>query len=293
MNLVSTIIPVHKYSEVVKESILSAIHQDFISHKVFVIVNSLEDDIVEKIHNDFGQQIQVSEITKLGVSFARNEGIKLSSSEYIAFLDSDDVWYKNKLSKQIEYMRDNKYLICGTLMDYRTKMNKSKITNGDKTNNPKNIQVAKYMPFPVSSLIISRSCLQDNNIFSENLGTKKYGQVEDLELVSRLSNQYEIGLYPISTGAYLINTKGITSEEFVKQRSAGHHLSKLRNEGNVDIINDFNYSIKRTNKIKHEHLRLKLLTNIIDKHYIKSLFYFLFLTLTNPYLTYKKLIQRI
>ena len=292
MNSVSTIIPVHKYNQVTKEAILSAINQNYPKQKIHVIVNSVEKNLVNKIGKDFGKKIEITKIDDLGVSFARNKGIELSTSKYIAFLDSDDIWYKDKLSKQINYMIENNYTICGTLMDYRTNSYKSKITVGNTSNNQDFIKEARYMPFPISSLIIKRSCLQDEYFFSENLGTKKYGQMEDIEFISRLANKFVISIYPFSTGSYLINSEGATSMEFVKQRSAFHELSKLRIGGNVDFITDFNFEIKSTNKIKHEKLRLKLITNFIDKRYFKTLIYILFLLFTNPYLTIKKMSQR-
>ena len=292
MNSVSTIIPVHKYNQVTKEAILSAINQNYPKQKIHVIVNSVEKNLVNKIGKDFGKKIEITKIDDLGVSFARNKGIELSTSKYIAFLDSDDIWYKDKLSKQINYMIENNYTICGTLMDYRTNSYKSKITVGNTSNNQDFIKEARYMPFPISSLIIKRSCLQDEYFFSENLGTKKYGQMEDIEFISRLANKFVISIFPFSTGSYLINSEGATSMEFVKQRSAFHELSKLRIGGNVDFITDFNFEIKSTNKIKHEKLRLKLITNFIDKRYFKTLIYILFLLFTNPYLTIKKMSQR-
>ena len=292
MNSVSTIIPVHKYNQVTKEAILSAINQNYPEQKIHVIVNSVEKNLVNKIGKDFGKKIEITKIDDLGVSFARNKGIELSTSKYIAFLDSDDIWYKDKLSKQINYMIENNYTICGTLMDYRTNSYKSKITVGNTSNNQDFIKEARYMPFPISSLIIKRSCLQDEYFFSENLGTKKYGQMEDIEFISRLANKFVISIYPFSTGSYLINSEGATSMGFVKQRSAFHELSKLRIGGNVDFITDFNFEIKSTNKIKHEKLRLKLITNFIDKRYFKTLIYILFLLFTNPYLTIKKISQR-
>jgi len=292
LNSVSTIIPVHKYNQVTKEAILSAINQNYPEQKIHVIVNSVEKNLVNKIGKDFGKKIEITKIDDLGVSFARNKGIELSTSKYIAFLDSDDIWYKDKLSKQINYMIENNYTICGTLMDYRTNSYKSKITVGNTSNNQDFIKEARYMPFPISSLIIKRSCLQDEYFFSENLGTKKYGQMEDIEFISRLANKFVISIFPFSTGSYLINSEGATSMEFVKQRSAFHELSKLRIGGNVDFITDFNFEIKSTNKIKHEKLRLKLITNFIDKRYFKTLIYILFLLFTNPYLTIKKISQR-
>ena len=289
MNSVSTIIPVHKYNQTTREAILSAINQNYAEQKIHVIVNSIEKNLINKISTDFGQKIEITKIDDLGVSFARNKGIELSTSDFIAFLDSDDTWYQDKLSRQINYMIENNYSICGTLMDYRTNSYKSKITVGNTSNNQDFIKEARYMPFPISSLIIKSSCLKDDYFFSETLGTEKYGQIEDLEFISRLANKFTITIFPFSTGSYLINDKGATSMEFVKQRSAGHQLSKLRIGGDVNLINDFNFKIKSTNKIKHEKLRLKFITNFIDRRYFKALIYVLFLLFTNPYLTIKKI----
>ena len=292
MNSVSTIIPVHKYNQTTREAILSAINQNYAEQKIHVIVNSIEKNLINKISTDFGQKIEITKIDDLGVSFARNKGIELSTSDFIAFLDSDDTWYQDKLSRQINYMIENNYSICGTLMDYRTTSYKSKITVGNTSNNQDFIKEARYMPFPISSLIIKSSCLKDDYFFSETLGTEKYGQIEDLEFISRLANKFTITIFPFSTGSYLINDKGATSMEFVKQRSAGHQLSKLRIGGDVNLINDFNFKIKSTNKIKHEKLRLKFITNFIDRRYFKALIYVLFLLFTNPYLTIKKISQQ-
>ena len=292
MNSVSTIIPVHKYNQTTREAILSAINQNYAEQKIHVIVNSIEKNLINKISTDFGQKIEITKIDDLGVSFARNKGIELSTSDFIAFLDSDDTWYQDKLSRQINYMIENNYSICGTLMDYRTNSYKSKITVGNTSNNQDFIKEARYMPFPISSLIIKSSCLKDDYFFSETLGTNKYGQIEDLEFISRLANKFTITIFPFSTGSYLINDKGATSMEFVKQRSAGHQLSKLRIGGDVNLINDFNFKIKSTNKIKHEKLRLKFITNFIDRRYFKALIYVLFLLFTNPYLTIKKISQQ-
>ena len=44
----------------------------------------------------------------LGVAKSRNTAIKFSKGTYIAFIDSDDIWKKNKLKKQIQFMQKNK-----------------------------------------------------------------------------------------------------------------------------------------------------------------------------------------
>ena len=58
-----------------------------------------------------------------GAGFCRNYAIKKSSSPYIAFIDSDDIWNREKLKKQINFMKKNNYSFSYT--DY--------VTFGDKT----------------------------------------------------------------------------------------------------------------------------------------------------------------
>ena len=122
MNSVSTIIPVHKYNQTTREAILSAINQNYAEQKIHVIVNSIEKNLINKISTDFGQKIEITKIDDLGVSFARNKGIELSTSDFIAFLDSDDTWYQDKLSRQINYMIENNYSICIKEQEFNPKL---------------------------------------------------------------------------------------------------------------------------------------------------------------------------
>src|SRR5699024_12063501 len=59
-----------------------------------------------------------------GAAVARNKAVELANGEYLAFLDSDDIWYSNKLSKQIEFMDKNNYSFTFTSYDKIDEMGK-------------------------------------------------------------------------------------------------------------------------------------------------------------------------
>src|SRR5690606_33041341 len=53
-----------------------------------------------------------------GAGICRNRAIQAATGAFIAFLDSDDLWYSQKLSKQLEFMERNSYPFTFTAYDY-------------------------------------------------------------------------------------------------------------------------------------------------------------------------------
>lgn len=283
----------HTYSSIVKDAITSAINQDYENNTVNVIVNSRENDVMHRIKQDFKQTVNLVSIDKIGVSYARNEGIRVSNSDYIAFLDSDDFWFEDKLTNQLNYMTENKYNVCGSLMHYITESNGSNITVGSLNFTQTEISEAKFMPFPVSSLIIREDCIENIGLFSEALGTIEYGQIEDIEYISRLAYKYEVSIFPNSTGKYLINSKGVTASKLLTQRSAGHMLSRIRKKGSKGKIKGFDYKVTKNRTIYHELFRLKMIESYIDKHLIRSLVYLHLSIILKPIFTIKKIYSKL
>ena len=159
MNSVATIIPVHTYNDLVIKAISSAVNQDYLKNRVYVVLNTTEKNLQQRLEKQFKERIEIININQIGVSYARNAGIKNSESKYIAFLDSDDIWMKDKLSLQIDFMKKNNYLISGSLMRYFTNKVVSNHYVGAYKLDQENIRKAKRMPFPISSLIIERTVL--------------------------------------------------------------------------------------------------------------------------------------
>ena len=267
-------------------------NQDYDNNKVFVVINTTEDDLQHRLEIEFKNRIEIIYIEKLGVSYARNSGINKSESKYIAFLDSDDVWTKDKLASQISFMEENNYQISGALMKYTTSEVVSKYNVGAYRMDQSGIKAAKRMPFPISSLVLDRSVISNQKLFSENLGTNDYGQIEDLEFISRLANEYEIAVFLYNCGEYFINPDGATQKDFIKQRSAAKRLSSLRKSGRDEFINNFEYKIEKNNRIYSEMFAYRFMISNVNRSYFKSVIYFMLALVFNPVGLIGKLLRR-
>jgi len=110
-DLVSIIIPYYKKKNFFKRTIKSVLEQ---THKNFEIILIYDD--VDKAELPF-VKFTLRKIKKvkiiinkknLGAGYSRNSGIKKSKSRLISFLDADDTWHKDKLKKQIKFMKRKK-----------------------------------------------------------------------------------------------------------------------------------------------------------------------------------------
>ena len=117
MDLVSIVIPYYKKKKFIKQTINSVLNQTYKKFEVIIIYDDdkLSDlDYLKKIVSLDKRINLIINKKKLGAGLSRNKGIKLSKGKYIAFLDSDDYWSKNKLKTQIAFMDVNKHIISHT-----------------------------------------------------------------------------------------------------------------------------------------------------------------------------------
>ena len=111
---VSIIIPTYNRKLFLTHAINSVLNQTYQNLELIIIDDGSSDKSVEYIKKKY-PSIKIYKQSNKGVSSARNKGIKISSNNWIAFLDSDDRWHPKKLEKQINYLIGNpKYKICHT-----------------------------------------------------------------------------------------------------------------------------------------------------------------------------------
>jgi len=188
---VSIIIPTYNRPEQTTAAIQSVLNQTFKDFELIVVddcstpafrFDSLPDDTRLRL---------ITLEQNSGVSAARNRGIEQASGEWIAFLDSDDLWEPKKLAVQMKWLRDNRcYRICQTQEIW--------IRNGKRVNQPKQWRkkadeifaesLERTMVSP-SSVIINRSLIHEVGLFNEDLPA-----CEDYDLWLRICRTESVGL---------------------------------------------------------------------------------------------------
>ena len=100
MKSISVIIPTHDYGRFIREAIDSVLAQTYPVLEVIVVDDGSTDDTPE-ILAGFGNRIVTVVQNNAGVAAARNAGMAVARGEYLAFLDSDDLWLPEKIEKQL------------------------------------------------------------------------------------------------------------------------------------------------------------------------------------------------
>lgn len=109
---VSVIIPTYNRTDTITDAVQSVLNQTYGSIEIIVIDDGSTDDTFEKI-SVFSSRITLLRQENLGPSAARNHGVRASTGDIIAFLDSDDTWLPEKIERQVALMeRYGKGMVC-------------------------------------------------------------------------------------------------------------------------------------------------------------------------------------
>lgn len=228
---VSVIIPTYNRQNFIIESALSVINQTYKNFELIVVDDGSTDETEKKVtrlikfYKDY-RIIYKKFDENRGPAFARNRGAEIAKGEYIAFLDSDDLWLKNKLKEQINFMKKNNFLISQT--DEIWIRNGKRVNQMEKHKKPsgdifeKSLKLCTVSP---SSVIIKRDIFFEFGGFDES-----FLACEDYDLWLRLSLKYPVYLLPKK----LIIKRGGSWEQQSKKIP---HLDRLRIESMLKILN--------------------------------------------------------
>ena len=109
-DLVSIIMPSYNTGKFIKETINSVLNQTYNNWELIIVDDCSTDDTEEIVNAIKDNRIKfLKNSTNSGAAISRNKAIKEAKGKWIAFLDSDDLWKKEKLEKQIRFMEENHY----------------------------------------------------------------------------------------------------------------------------------------------------------------------------------------
>ena len=108
----SVVIPTYNCAELLNRSLSSVFSQTYQDFEIIVIDNSSTDNTQKVLKNISNQKLRVIRVNNKGIiGYSRNKGIDSARGEWIAFLDSDDVWRPKKLERVKDEINNNPNVI--------------------------------------------------------------------------------------------------------------------------------------------------------------------------------------
>ena len=193
--LVSIIIPTWNRANIVKECIDSVFSQSYHNYEVIVIDDGSTDNtenIIKESYSDI--RLKYFWQTNSGLpSKARNKGISMSKGEYIAFLDSDDLWEPKKLETQIKLLLEKPQILAtSTNVTFFPRELKRSQVSKDRYVTFKEILLNNYITN--SSVIIRRKVIDFIGLLDEASELKA---VEDFDYWLRILHNQDRSIYII------------------------------------------------------------------------------------------------
>lgn len=159
--------PAHNSILFIKEAIDSVLSQSYVQWELLITEDGSDDGTRALIESYKDERIRYFWQPNQGAAVARNNSLKAARGQYIAFLDSDDIWKSNKLERQIAFMRDNNY--CFSCTSYiRTLKNKNEIEKIVECLPMADFKTVLYS-CPVGNLTVVYDAAKLGKIYAENI----------------------------------------------------------------------------------------------------------------------------
>ena len=187
---ISVIIPTFNRCDLVIRAIHSVVNQTHPATEIIVIDDGSNDETGNEVKQGFPSVKLISQKNQ-GVSKARNVGIEKSTCDWIAFLDSDDEWHRQKLARQVNFIKQNPQLaVCHT--DEIWIRNGVRVNPMKKHKKPNGWIFDQCLPLccvSPSSVLLHKKILDHVGGFDTALPA-----CEDYDLWLRIFSKYPIGL---------------------------------------------------------------------------------------------------
>jgi len=191
MTEVSVIIPTFNRGQKVVRAVASVLYQTFRNLEIIVVDDGSQDDTQQRLRSFRDKIVSLVHPQNMGVSAARNTGIRASRSPLIAFLDSDDYWLPEKIEKQTTFFRQHPDAVACQTEEHWVRhgrrvnpRNKHRKPSGDIFG--PSLKLCLVSP---SAVMLKRALLSEVGFFDESLPA-----CEDYDLWLRIASRYPVHL---------------------------------------------------------------------------------------------------
>jgi glycosyltransferase involved in cell wall biosynthesis len=190
--MVSVILPTYNRPKWLEESVRSVLGQTFQDYEIIIVNDGGED--VSQIIQGFNDKrlIYLHHSQNLGLSAARNTGLRIARGKYIAYLDDDDIFYKDHLAILIGYLEnhpENWVAYTDAVYSYLEKQEQDYVETSREVRYSNDFDRERMLYenyIPVLCIIHRKDCLERTGIFNPKLK-----RLEDWDLWVRMSRHYE------------------------------------------------------------------------------------------------------
>lgn len=233
--LVSIITPAYNAAAYIAETIASVLAQTYTKWEMLIVNDCSKDNTAEIVQSYAAKDKRIKLINlkqNSGAAAARNTAIQNANGRYIAFLDSDDLWKKEKLQKQIEFMQQNGYAFTFTTYEHfrDTKKNVQNIVKVSKSLNYN--QALKGNQIGCLTVMLDRKQIQNIHFTKD--------KHEDYILWLNILKQ-GITAYGIQESLALYRTGNIKSISGNKLQSAIWTWKVYRESQNLSVVKSMYY----------------------------------------------------
>ncbi len=209
----SVVLTTYNRQQLVQETIDSVLRQTYRDRELIVVDDGSTDGTERALSDRYGSEIRYIYQENQGESVARNRGIDLARGDYVAFIDSDDLWHTNKLKRQMEIAEANPSLGLVSTQAYFINYHGLKLQRPPEGSNRESTVITwahlvldNVVSGGGSSALVLKECLDRTGGFDNTI---RFGEEWDLWI--RIAHDYLVYEIPEPLVYYRLNPFGTRS----------------------------------------------------------------------------------